>query len=153
MAKRKRQKGSGSKLQLKKTYEEAEFLPYIHDAEAGILDTWEVFPDLRDGDVRQVLRALISDIENAGELPPALQNPQEQEPPITVVEDQAAMMRHLILSGLETAFFNHGALSLEDTVGVLKRMNYSVGSMNMGMKGQHYLNFLAGFQDEIDSLL
>lgn len=153
MAKRKRKKGSGSKLRLEKTYEEDQFIPYFHDAEAGILQTWEAFPDLRDGDVRQVLRGLISDIEKAGELPPRLQNPQERQKVDLEVADQYDMMRQLILLGLENAFYNQGPLSLEDTIGVLKRMNYSVGNMNLGMKGQNYLHFLSDFQASIDSKL
>ena len=74
MAKRKRNRGSGSKLRPIKDYRDDEYIPYIFKTETGILQAWTIETKLTDGDVRQALRGLIKQISETDELPAALRD-------------------------------------------------------------------------------
>lgn len=150
MAKRKRRPGGGSKLRPIKNYRDDEFVPYIFNAEKGILMAWTAEPDIRDGDVRQALRDLISPIEKSGQLPEALtdENEDEDKPSYQldqVHSDQSMLIQTFILSNLRQTFQEQGALKPEDLVGVLKVINGSVGTWNRGMRGQEYLKYIQDF--------
>ena len=151
MAKRKRKSGGGIKFQSRKTYEESEFIPYIHAAEGGIMSFWQAMPDLTDGDVRKALRGLVKSIQN-------WDVPQEQPADLigedTVVlgptaDDKTSLLQVAILEGVREAFDEAGPLTVEDLIGVLKRINYSVGSMNLGMRQQNYLHYVQGFRGQL----
>lgn len=147
MAKRKRRPGGGSKIRPIKDYRADEYTPYIFKAESGILQAWAIEPDLRDGDVRETLRAIMSSIKKTGELPSFL----TQLPAQTQSEDEAnsdkpgSMLEYLILTNLRDAFQEHGPLDGEDTVGILTVINHSVGTWNRGMRGQEYLKYIKDF--------
>lgn len=147
MAKRKNRPGTGSKVRAPKDYRDDQYLPYIFKAEAGILETWAMEPDLRDGEVREVLRSIMSPIKKSGQLPPELTGESVSESTSTVklTRSSHVIMRNLILTHLRGAFDQHGPLDAQDTLGILTVMNNSVGAMNMGMLGQEYLKFLKGF--------
>lgn len=147
MAKRKTQPDTGSKLRVPKDYRDDQYLPYIFKAESGILETWSMEPDLRDGEVREVLRSLMSPIKKTGQLPSQLIGEPGNQPDSTVklTKPSQVIMRGLILTHLREAFDQHGPLDAQDTLGILTVMNNSVGSMNRGMLGQEYLKFLKDF--------
>jgi hypothetical protein len=145
MAKRKRQRGGGSKLQLPKDYRDDHYVPYIIQAETGILEAWAIAPALNDGEVRQTLRQLIRQIDRSGQLPPELQDVAAEGEEISVEADEQNILPIFILKGLRHAFREHGALPPEDVVGILKVINYSIGTWNEGMRRQGYLTYLKGF--------
>ena len=151
MAKRKRKPGSGPSLKLMKTYEEPEFIPYIHHTEAGIIEVWQEFPTLTDGDVRKALRGLIKSIQKWDQ--PLDQPAQlvEEDPVILgiVNEDKIDMLTVAIMEGMQDAFDVAEPLTVEDLLGVLKRINHSIGNMNTGMRQQSYLQFINGMQNQI----
>ena len=60
MAKRKRKRGGGSKLRLMKDYRDDQYIPYIQEAETGIVQVWRDEPDLTDGDVRGALEEYLN---------------------------------------------------------------------------------------------
>lgn len=148
MAKRKRIPGGGSKLRPIKDYRSPEYVPYIFGAETGILQAWKVEPDIRDGDVRQALRDLISPVQKSGELPETLTRPAREEFEIEATGKES-LLRELILHNLSLAFEKHGPLDGEDLVGVLKVINGSIGAWNIGMSGRGYLNYLEGFMGQM----
>jgi hypothetical protein len=148
MAKRKRIPGGGSKLRPIKDYRSHEYVPYIFSAETGILQAWKVDPDIRDGDVRQALRDLISPLQKSGELPEVLTQPAPEEFEIEAAGKET-LLRKLILHNLSLAFDKYGPLEAQDLVGVLKVINNSIGAWNIGLSGQGYLNYLEGFMGQM----
>ncbi len=137
MAKRKRKPGGGSKLKPIKDYRDAEYVPYIFKTETGILEAWKLQPDLQDGDVRQTLRNLIKTMKSTGQLPPELTNSQDKS--------AQTLLEWRILDQLSNTFQEEGPLSVEDTIGVLSQVNYSVGAWNRGMRNQEYLKYIDDF--------
>ena len=148
MAKRKRIPGGGSKLRPIKVYRSPEYVPFIFGAETGILQAWKVEPDIRDGDVRQALRDLISPMQKSGVLPEALTRPAPTDFEIEATGKET-LLRELILHNLSLAFEKQGPLEAEDLVGVMKVINSSIGAWNIGMAGQGYLNHLEGFMGQM----
>lgn len=144
MAKRKRRPGGGSKLRPIKDYRDEEYTPYIFKIESGILQAWTVKPDLRDGEVRETLRSIMSSIKKSGELPEMLARSSSEEAE-TAAQDAGSILEYLILNNLRDAFEKHGPLNAEDTVGVLSVVNHSVGTWNRGMRGQEYLKYIKDF--------
>ncbi len=144
MAKRKRKPGGGSKLRPVKDYRSDEYLPYFYRIEAGILQAWAIEPDLRDGDVREALRRLMSLIKKSGQLPPQLGGE-----PIMATDEPPLLVDTLVLQNLQEIFDEQGPLNAEDLVGVLASVNHSVGSMNLGMRGQNYLHHVQGFMGQL----
>lgn len=142
MAKRKRKPGEDRRpvIQPIKDYRSDEYLPYIFQIEAGILQAWAIKPDLRDGDVRDALRRLMSPLKKSGQLPPQLSGE-----PVSETAESLPLLDHMILLQLKEVFTEHGMLSAENLVGVLSSINHSVGSMNLGMQQQSYLYFIKGF--------
>jgi hypothetical protein len=138
MAKRKVRSGGGFKLRLEKDYRSDEYIPYIFRTETGILEAWTIEPDLRDGDVRETLRKLISSIKKSGVLPGELTGESASDQTTTFLEIS-------ILSRLRSAFDEYGPLDAEDVMGILSTINHSVGSWNRGMHGQEYLKYIKGF--------
>lgn len=151
MAKRKRKSGSGSSLKLMKTYEEPEFIPYIHETEAGIIQVWHEVPTLTDGDVRKALRGVIKSIQKWDQ--PLDQPVQLVEEDMVIfgtgTDDKIDMLTVAIMEGMQDAFDASGPLTVQDLLGVLKRINHSIGNMNSGMRQQSYLQFVSGMQMEI----
>lgn len=145
MAKRKRNRGSGSKLRPIKDYRDDEYIPYIFKTETGILQAWTIEPALTDGDVRQALRGLIKQISEANELPQALRDFEEENTTSVDTADPEGLLAQFILNGLGLAFQENGPLVAEDVVGVLKTINGSVGTWNIGMRQQGYLRYLRQF--------
>lgn len=145
MAKRKRKRGGGSKLQIQKDYRDDQYVPYIHKAETGIIEVWRAEPDLTDGEVRQALRDLIALIGN-WDKPPTEPAILDDEPSLVFAGDSKVdQLSEAIIDGLQIAFAEQGPLTIEDLIGVLKQINYSVGNMNTGLKQQGYLRFVADF--------
>ena len=148
MAKRKRRPGSGSKLKVVKNYQDPEYTPYIFQIESGILMAWALDEDIRDGDVRQTLRHLI---KQADKLALDLQNSTQEEIDAEAEKlkvdktGKDSLLEAFILSNLKSAYKTPGPLNGEDLAGVLKTVNYSLGSMNRGMRGQEYLKYIQGF--------
>jgi hypothetical protein len=148
MAKRKRIPGSGPKLHPIKEYRDDVYVPYIMSAETGILQAWTMDPDLRDGDVREVLRGLISPMKKSGELPEGLSQETKAADPAEEIEVKGRgnpLIQHFILMNLRDAFEKYGPLNVEDTVGILTVINNSVGAWNRGMRGQEYLKYIKDF--------
>jgi len=137
MAKRKRKPGGGSKLRPIKDYRDAEYVPCIFKTETGILESWKMEPDLRDGDVRQALRNIVKTIRHTGQLPPELTDSQEKS--------AQSLLEWRILDQLSNTFQEQGPLNVEDTIGVLSQVNYSAGTWNRGMRNQEYLKYIDGF--------
>jgi hypothetical protein len=152
MAKRKRKPGGSSgKPVLKpiKDYRDDPYVPYIFRAERGIVSVWDAVPDIRDGDVRQALRRLIKiaqGLDSAEDEPPNLQDSSFE----FGFDDRHDVLCTAIMAGLQDAFEEYGPLILEDMIGVLKQINYSVGNLNTGMHQQGYLRFVSGFLDEAE---
>jgi hypothetical protein len=145
MAKRKRGKSEGgSKLRPIKNYQDDVYLPYIYKAEKGIIYVWEEIPDLTDGDVREALRDLIKIIEGWDI---SLETAADLTDVSLVFDDEYPidLLCGAIIDGLISAFQQEGPLSIEDLIGVLKQINYSVGNMNIGMRQQGYLRFVSRF--------
>jgi hypothetical protein len=146
MAKRKRKpaEGGGPKLRAFKDYRDDQYVFYIFQVEAGILEAWTIEPDLRDGDVREALRGLIRTMKRTGELPPALWSETPEE---TSEETSEApnLLEWRLLSNLRQAFEKHGPLDVADTIGILTVINNSVGAWNRGMRGQEYLKYIREF--------
>ncbi|MBN1993934.1 MAG: hypothetical protein JW953_14640 [Anaerolineae bacterium] len=147
MAKRKRKSGEGSKLHPIKDYRNDEYVPYIFKAETGILQAWAIESDIRDGDVRQALRGLISSLEKTGEMPKILAQKIETPPESIEVQGDSpeTILKSFILNNLALAFTEHGPLAAKDLAGVLRVINGSVGTWNTGMHRQGYLNYIKGF--------
>lgn len=145
MAKRKRKPGRGSKLRPIKDYRSDEYLPYIFKAETGILKAWGIEPDMTDGNVRQALRELISQLKESSTLPRPLTADVTSEPVRIEAERIEDLIQNFILYHLRQAFEAQGPLSIEDLIGVLKTINHSIGAWNVGMNQQGYLNYLEGF--------
>ena len=144
MAKRKRRPGGGSKLRPIKDYRDHEYVPYIMQAETGILQAWSVDRNMRDGDVRQVLRGLIAQLQKSETLPEILVSDTSEWHEINAAGTKN-LTEQLILRNLRQAFEQYGPLEAEDIVGILKVINNSVGAWNIGMQGQGYLKYLEGF--------
>jgi hypothetical protein len=138
MAKRKVRSGGGFKLRLEKDYRSDEYIPYIFRVESGILEAWTIEPDLRDGDVREILRKLISSIKKTGVLPEELSGESSGDQTKTFLEV-------FILNRLSEAFDEYGPLNAEDVTGILSAINHSVGSWNRGLHGQEYLKYIKDF--------
>lgn len=154
MAKRKRSPGSGPKLHPVKEYRSDQYTPYIFKAETGILQAWTIEPDLRDGDVRETLRGLISSIKKTGELPEALtqgvEGSTDSDEEVEVAPAAIkSLIEYFILINLRDAFQKNGILSAEDTVGILTVINNSVGTWNRGMRGQEYLKYIKDFLGDL----
>ena len=145
MAKRKRKSEGGSKFQPIRDYQADEYIPYIFKAETGILQAWTINPKITDGDARQALRGLIKQIGAANTLPEDLTNIADERTLNVKADDPEELLATLILDGLRLAFREHGPLTAEDVVGVLKTINHSVGTWNIGMRQQGYLKYLQGF--------
>ena len=152
MAKRKRKPGSGSaKSVLKpiKDYRDDQYVPYIYGGERGIINVWQSWPEMTDGDVRQALRKLIK-------IGQGWAQPADSPADLTVpslefaFEDRHDILCSAIIAGLKDVFAESGPLTVEDLLGVLKQMNYSIGNMNTGMRQQSYLRFVAGFLDQAE---
>jgi hypothetical protein len=150
MAKRKRKPGGGSKLHPVKEYRDDEYVPYIMSVETGILQAWAVNPDLRDGDVREALRGLMSPMKKTGQLPEQLTRPSESattppETAETATYRGDGLLQAMMMLNLRQAFKEHGPLNTEDTLGILTVVNNSVGTWNRGMRGQEYLKYIKDF--------
>jgi hypothetical protein len=152
MAKRKRRPGRGSKLRPIKDYREDKYVPYIFKAETGIVQAWAIDPDLRDGDVREALRGLISPLKKSGVLPEILTKEVDASADSSEDEEirieggnQNSLLQTLMLNNLRQAFEEQGPLEAEDVIGILTVINNSVGSWNVGMRGQGYLNYIKDF--------
>ena len=137
MAKRKRKPGGGSKLKSVTDYRSHKYIPYIFKVEVGILEAWKMEPDLRDGDVRQLLRNLIKTMKRTNQLPPELTGGEEKS--------AKSLLEWRILDQLSGIFQEEEPLSAEDTIGVLTEVNHSVGAWNQGMRGQGYLKYIDDF--------
>lgn len=150
MAKRKRRRGSGSKLRPIKDYRDDQYVPYIAQAETGILEAWTIDPDLRDGNVREALRALMRTMKKSGALLPELTEAEPEQKSAT------SLLEWRIIDGLRRGFEQYGPLDVDDTIGILSVINNSVGAWNRGMMGQEYLkyikNFLGGMGVEVRQL-
>lgn len=149
MAKRKRKAGesaSGPKLKPMKDYREDQYIPYLHGAETGIVKVWRDIPDLTDGDVRQALRALIKTLERWEVANDAVVTLSEDGNLLAFdVSDKIGHLQAGIIAGLKRSFKHNEPLIKEDVIGVLKQINYSVGNMNMGLRLQNYLHYIADF--------
>ena len=151
MARRKRKASVASKkpiLQSFKDYRDDEFVPYIFVVERGIVHVWQAIPDLRDGDVRQALRRFIKvaqGLDSSKDEPPDLLAPAFE----FGLDNKVGVLCAAMKAGLQDGFKDHGPLILEDMIGVLKQVNYSLGSMTTGMNQQGYLSFVSGFMDEL----
>jgi hypothetical protein len=149
MAKRKRKAGSSSKLNPVTNYRDEQYVLYIHSAETGILEAWTIDPDIRDGDVREVLRGLMRDMKRSGQLPAPLTTAEPLTSPAGDIEEVTSqgnlLLRTLILGRLRLRFQSHGALDTEAVIGILSVINSSVGTWNRGMRGQEYLKFIQDF--------
>ncbi len=60
-------------------------------------------------------------------------------------DSKVDQLSEVTVLGLRAAFAEHGPLTIEDLIGVLKQINYSVGNMNTGVRPQGYLRFVTGF--------
>ena len=147
MAKRKSRLGGGSRLRPIKDYRSEEYTPYIFRVESGILQAWAIESDIRDGDVRESLRSIMSSIKKSGSLPEILTQslPEEEEKTGVVSPAFDSMLEYFILRNLRDAFDQYGSLNEEDTVGILTAVNHSVGTWNRGMRGQEYLKYIKDF--------
>ncbi|MCB0210094.1 MAG: hypothetical protein KDJ52_12230 [Anaerolineae bacterium] len=141
MAKRKRSNrdGSGAKLHPIKDYRSEQYTPYIFEVETGILETWTIEPDLRDGDVRDTLRQLMQSMKRSGELPPEVTTEGGKR------TEAINLLEWRILEGLRFGFEKHGPLNVEAIIGILSVINHSVGTWNRGMRGQEYLTYIRDF--------
>lgn len=150
MAKRKRKPGGSSKLHPIKEYRDDAYVPYIMSVETGILEAWTINPDLRDGEVREALRGLISPMKHSGQLPAQLTRQSESsateegEPEQTTYRGDG-LLQGLMMMNLRQAFKEYGPLNTEDTIGILTVVNNSVGAWNRGMRGQEYLKYIKDF--------
>lgn len=154
MAKRKRQLGGGSKIKPVVTYEEDKFALYIRAVESQILAAWDTRPDLRDGEVREALTTVFKEIERTETLPEQLltdsalpEKSEETSTDLTEIGSVAYLQEHILI-GLQSSFEDEGPLNPQDTVGILKRVNYSIGTWNKGMELQGYLHYIKGFLEE-----
>jgi hypothetical protein len=148
MAKRKHVRGEGSKLRPIKDYRAPEYTMYIAQAETGILQAWAIDRSLSDGDVREGLRKLIAEIERANELPLILQDLEAKREKVDLGEEDNPFVPFILL-GLQHAFKEAGSLPAEDVVGILRTINSSVGTWNIGLKQQGYLNYIAQFLGQL----
>ena len=152
MARRKRKASVASKkpvLQSFKDYRDDPYVPYIYATERGIVNVWQAMPNLRDGDVRQALRRFIKVAQR-------LDWPKDKAPDLLNsafefgFDDKIDVLCTAMRAGLQDGFEDHGPLILEDLIGVLKQVNYSLGNMSTGMNQQGYLRFVSGFLDELE---
>ena len=150
MAKRKRRPGQGAKFRPAKNYRDDDYVPYIFRAEHGILEAWTIDRDIRDGDVREALRGLISAMKKTERLPKELaaasEDPSERNSQNDLENtDTKSFVQQFILNSLQAAFKEYGPLTVEDTVGILTVINNSVGTWNRGWRGQEYLKYIEDF--------
>ncbi len=150
MAKRKRKPGrsKGFKLRLAKNYRSDKYVPYIMNAEIGILQASAIDPDLTDGDVSQALMDLISQLEEPETLSKllpteAFDGPKEVD--INGHQGPTDFVQSLIMMNLRTAFDQYGPLGAEDVIGILDVIKTSVKRWNIGMHRRGYLTYLEGF--------
>lgn len=151
MAKRKRKPGErkGFKLKIPKNYRGDQYVPYIMNAEIGILQASKIDPHLTDGDVFEALRDLISQASEpetwskrwAAETDDAAEEPGDSQA-------QGDMIQHLIIMNLKSAFERHGPLEPKDVVGVLDVIKSSVKRWSVGMHARGYLTYIEGFLGE-----
>ncbi|OQY48063.1 MAG: hypothetical protein B6242_03465 [Anaerolineaceae bacterium 4572_78] len=150
MAKRKRKKCQGSKIQQVKDYQVDEYVPYIMGIEVSILRAFGMNTDLRDGEVRQALRDLIVDLKESD-------MPIEKHIAVlstrSGIKDNCGLVKQLILEGLILIFETHPVIEEEDAIGILKMINYSVGSWGVGMHGQGYLEHINGVFSEMTTAM
>lgn len=141
MAKRKRSNrdGSGSKIRPIKDYRDEHYTSYIFQVETGILEAWTIESDLRDGDVRDVLRRLMQGMKRTGKLPSRVMTDNEEK------AEDTNLLELRIHEGLRFAFEKHGPLDIEDTIGILTVINHSVGTWSRGLRGQEYLKYIRDF--------
>ncbi len=78
-------------------------------------------------------------------MPEALTDFEEENTISVDAADPEGLLAQFILNGLGLAFQENGPLVAEDVVGVLKTINGSVGTWNIGMRQQGYLRYLRQF--------
>jgi len=150
MAKRKRKPGSrkGFKLRPVKDYRSSDFTYYTMNAEIGILQASKIEPDLKDSNVSESLKDLITRLEEPEALPKLL--PAETSADVDEVvrsdsQRELNIVQALILSNLRRAFDKHGPLEAEDVAGILDVIKTSVKRWSVDRRGRGYLTYIEEF--------
>ena len=143
MAKRKRGKRKGFKLQITPDYRSERYVMYIMSAETGILEAATIDPDLTDGEVSQALQGLITELQEPQTFTNlfSAQSAETDEPAL----GEDGLVQQMVLMNLRRAFDKHGPLGAEDVVGILEVIKTSAKRWGVGPHRRGYLTYLAGF--------
>ncbi len=144
MAKRKRGKRKGFKLEIAEDYRSEKYVMYIANAETGILQAGTVDPDLTDGDVYEALEDLIAQLKD----PDTYQKfftpkPADTEP--AEVDKMDDLVQSFIIMNLRRAFEEYSPLAAKDVIGILEVIRTSVKRWSHGMHRRGYLTYIEGF--------
>jgi hypothetical protein len=150
MAKRKRGKRKGFKLELPEDYRAEKYTIYIASAETGILQAATVHADLTDGDVYQALGDLITDLKDP-DMFQKLFFPTEENltPEEKQKKEEDGIINFLIVSNLQDTFEQYGPLDANDVIGILDVIRTSVKRWSHGMHRRGYLTYIEGFLGQV----